>query len=200
MKALLFFGLLATASIPTYAQTTKSANITNTATVVSDCTIRTTQNMLFPSVDLLTQDTATAQGSFGVRCTKGSYNIQISNGMNMNVGTMYNKVYSGSFTDPNRHTYYYECNRAMKHISGTDVLPYELYATSNMQSKSYNYTSTSSTTSPTRPTTCGTNNSFTTVAFTSFEEQQVNIYGKALVSKSLQSGAYIDTISVVVNF
>lgn len=201
MKVFLLLGaVLATVSIPSTAQTTRSANITNTATVVSDCSIRTTQNMLFPSVDLLTQDTATAEGSFGVRCTKGSYNIQITNGMNMNVGTLYRSESSGSFTDPNRRTFYYECNRAMKHISGTDVLQYELYATSTMQSKSYNYTTTSSTTTPTRPTTCGTNNSFKTVTFTNFEEQQVNIYGKALVTKSLQSGAYIDTISVVVNF
>lgn len=197
----IIYGLIGVGACATVsAQTPKSLNITNTATVVGECTIRTTQNMLFPSVDILTQDTATAQGSFGVRCTKGSYTIQINNGMNMSVGRMYNSVYSGSFTDPNRMTYYYECNRAMKHISDNFVLSYELYAQPTLQSKSYNSTSTSSSSSPTRPTSCGVNSSFGSVTFTSFEEQQVNLYGKALVTKNLQGGAYVDTISIVVNF
>lgn len=201
MKVFLLLGaVLATVSIPSTAQTTRSANITNTATVVSDCSIQTTQNILFPSVNLLTQETATAQGSFAVRCTKGSYNVQISNGMNMTVGKMYKSVYSGTFTDPNRYTYYYECNRAMKHISESDTLPYELYAEANMQSKSYNSASTSGSGSISPPKSCGTGGTFKTVTFSSFEQQQVDVYAKALVTKNLKSGAYVDTISVIVTF
>lgn len=202
MKHIVFIvsTLLATVAPTVYAQSSKSANITNTATVVSDCSIQTTQNILFPSVDLLTQESATAQGSFSVRCTKGSYNLQISNGMNMNVGRLYNSVYSGSFTEPNRYNYYFECNRAMKHISENDTLQYELYVDPSMQTKSYNYASTQSSTGAIRPSSCGTTGNFKTVTFTTFEPQQVDIYAKALVTKNLKSGAYVDTISVMVTF
>lgn len=201
MKYIAFIvGTLLVCAPTVYAQSTKSANITNTATVVSDCSIQTTQNILFPSVDLLTQETATAQGSFSVRCTKGSYNLQINNGMNMNVGRLYNSVYSGSFTEPNRYNYYFECNRAMKHISESDTLQYELYVDPSMQTKSYNYASTQSSSGAVRPSTCGTTGNFKTITFTSFEAQQVDIYAKALVTKNLKSGAYVDTISVLVTF
>lgn len=201
MKHIIFIASTLLAFAPTvYAQSSQSTNLTNTATVVSDCSIQTTQNILFPSVNLLTQETATAQGSFAVRCTKGSYNVQISNGMNMTVGKMYNSVYSGTFTDPNRYTYYYECNRAMKHISESDTLPYELYAEANMQSKSYNSASTSGSGSISPPKSCGTGSTFKTVTFSSFEQQQVNVYAKALITKNLKSGAYVDTISIIVTF
>lgn len=201
MKRIVFIASTLLAFAPhAYAQSTQSTNITNTVTVVSDCSIQTTQNILFPSVDLLTQETATAQGSFAVRCTKGSYNLQISNGMNMNVGRLYNTVYSGSFTEPNRYNYYFECNRAMKHISENDTLQYELYVDPSMQTKSYNYASTQSSSGAVRPSSCGTTGNFKTITFTSFEPQQVNIYAKALVTKNLKSGAYVDTISVLVTF
>lgn len=189
---LLIFGL--TVAFTASAQTSRS--LTNSADVVSSCTINTLQNIAFPSVDVLNAENATAYGTVGVSCTQGNYALRISNGANLLMdASPYSVVSSGSFTDPNRKTYYYYCNRQMKHISGNSYLPYELYSTPAMTSAARN-TSASSGYSASRPTGCGTNITFATMRFVSAGQQELNIYAKALINNSLQGGAYTDVISV----
>lgn len=82
-KKLLTVGLIGLGfvmSSPLFAQ---SSNLTNSANVVASCSVATTQNISFGSIDALNQSSFSGQnqGNVQVKCTKGSYSMMLTNGM-----------------------------------------------------------------------------------------------------------------------
>ena len=82
MRAILFavIGMVALASQQAAAQ---SSNLNNSASVVASCTVATTQNINFGSIDALNQSSFSGQnqGNVQIKCTKGSYSMMLANGM-----------------------------------------------------------------------------------------------------------------------
>lgn len=190
-----------------FAQSTKSASLSNTATVLSSCGISTTENLNFGAFNPMDPQELRGTGAVSVSCTYGTYGISISNGSGGN-SFLYRSVALPS-TGGGGYNVTYGCWRGMVNSAG-QKLYYELYADANYQNSSINtlptyYTSSAPSNSQTSGSTCGTStNSFRTVSFTSKEPQSVTIYGKVNTTKGrpkeLQPGSYTDQVTVSVNF
>lgn len=190
------------------AQSTKSLSLNNTATVVSSCSISTTQNLNFGVFDPLNPQDLTGSGSVSVACTYGTYSMSVSNGTG---GSGYpSGVISLPSTGGGGYTYYTSCMRSMKNSSGSNLY-YELYADPGYLQSSYNSTpsSTYSSNPPsmTAKYSCSGTTSlsgFKSVSFTSKGPQTVTIYGKINNTKwkstAYTPGAYSDQVSVNINF
>ena len=79
-KTLLITGLMGLGISPSvFAQ---SQPLTNSANVVASCSVATTQNINFGSIDALDQNSFSgqSQGNVQIKCTKGSYSMMLSNG------------------------------------------------------------------------------------------------------------------------
>jgi len=191
-----------------FAQTTKNLSLNNTATVVSSCSISTTQNLNFGAFNPLDPQELRGTGSVSVACTYGNYSLSISNGNGGN-SFLYNSVQLPS-TGGGGYNVTYGCWRGMTNSSG-QKLYYDLYANANYQTSSINTADTYYTQSrPNSGTTSSSNcndtriSSFKTVSFTSNAPQEVLIYGKVNISKgqptTLKPDSYTDQVSVSINF
>ena len=79
---LLMAGLVGLGLFASHTALAQSSNLTNSATVVASCSVATTQNLNFGSINGLDLDSFSgqAQGMINVKCTAGSYQIYLSNG------------------------------------------------------------------------------------------------------------------------
>lgn len=199
--------LLLTIPCAAFAQSTKSSSLSNTATVLSACSISTTDNLNFGTFNPLDPQELRGTGSVSVSCTYGTYGLSISNGSGGN-SFLYNSVALPS-TGGGGYNVTYGCWRGMTNAAGKKLY-YELYSDSGYTKSSINtgttsYTSSAPTNSTTSSSACGTSvNSFTTVSFTNNTPKDVIIYGKVNITKGrpkeLQPGSYSDQVVVNVNF
>lgn len=199
-KKILCAALLLVFPFASFAQSTKSSNLTNTANVVSLCSLQVTQNISFGSVDALSGIDALSQGSVQVRCTYGSYAITVGRGLNDN-NNNYNPRDCGRWGC----TYTVQCIRAMANADKTSKIPYELYKTSEPSSivRLLGGTSSEGAYSPDRcDSTPVRTVQFANLTFNSPEAQSITLYARATVSdkNSLKSGVYTDSFTVSVVF
>lgn len=198
MKPIIALILALTASTAS-AQTTGKSNLSNSATVLSSCSISVVNHINFGALDPLSDTTKTATGAFSVSCTKGSYEIQVGFGQNP-----YNT---------NRGLSSATCERYMVNSSGkllqysvsflnasgnyTTYIPSLNYGPNNAACKS-RYTRAG--TWPGEAAS-GTSPGPTTLTFTeSNKSQTVQMNGSVTANKTLTPGVYTDTISVGVVF
>lgn len=197
---LLLGALLLASPFVSMAQSTKSSTLTNTATVVSLCSLQVTQNISFGSVNALSGIDALGQGSVQVSCTYGNYAVTVGRGLNDN-NNSYNPYDCGRWGC----TYTVQCIRTMANADKTSKIPYELYTTSDPSSivRLLGETSSDGVFSPARcsdaPVRAVT---FASLTFKSPEKQTVNIFARATVSdkNSLKSGVHTDAFTVSVVF
>ena len=185
--AILFFMFVA----PSVFAATTSNNLSNTARVVSSCSINTTDNMNFGLFDPLNDDQKSAQGRVEVACTKGSYGVRVGYGAS---SKLYRYTYEyGSF-------YTYRCTpRSM--ISGAGkALGYTLYKDAAMITPISTTEQRSIGGVDSSGQACGMSSDLKTLTFTSQGAQSIDLYGKILGDKSVQAGSYMDTLAIEVTF
>lgn len=197
---LLLGALLLASPFVSMAQSTKSSNLTNTATVVSLCSLQVTQNISFGSVNALGGIDALGQGSVQVGCTYGSYALTVGRGLN-DANNSYNPRDCGRWGC----TYTVQCIRAMANADKTSTIPYELYTTSDPSSivRLLGETSSDGIFAPARCNDAPVRTAgFATLTFKSPEKQTVNIFARTTVSEknSLKPGVYTDAFTVSVVF
>lgn len=197
---ILLGAILIASPILSMAQSTKSSNLTNTATVVSLCSLQVTQNISFGSVNALEGIDALGQGSIQVSCTYGSYTVMVGRGLNDN-NNSYNPHDCGRWGC----TYTVQCIRAMANADKTSKIPYELYTTSDPSSivRLLGENSSDGIYSPARCDSSPVRNvGFASLMFNSPEKQTVNIFARTTVSNknALKPGVYTDSFTVSVVF
>ena len=183
-----------------FASMAQNYNVTNTATVVSLCSLQVTQNISFGAVDALNGINALAQGSVQVRCTYGSYGVSVGRGLNDN-DVRYNPRDCGrwgcSFT--------VQCVRTMANADKTSRIPYELYTTHDPSSivRLLGESGSEGAFSPPRCSDAPVRTaSFANLTFNSPQAQNVTLYARANMSdqNSLKSGAHTDSFTVSIVF
>lgn len=179
---LLSVGLLVFGLIASHTALAQSSTLTNSARVVAACSIATTENLNFGSINGLDFDSFSgqAQGMVNVKCTSGSYQVYLSNGAYPITGT-------GK-----------SCLQRMKHPIDGSLLVYALNTDS-----AYN------TVYPSNIGTCGSSamnpEVYKTATFTS-ATRELNIPVYASIQKQYMKnnrfsvGNYSDAISVFVAF
>ena len=160
----------------------QSSNLTNSATVVASCSMATTQNLNFGSINGLDFNSFSgqAQGMVKVKCTAGSYQVYVGNGEN---------VISGSGNT---------CLQRMKSNNSGTTIVYAL-----------NTNETYSTVYPNGTTYCPKSSMnaqvYNTATFTS-ATREVNIPVYASIQKSFMVnnqftvGTYSDNVTVYIAF
>jgi len=172
-------------------------SLKQTATVVSGCTISTTQNLSFGILNPLDSQILTAQGGLSLDCTKGGYTVSVNGGSNVPVSLWYNSTYVGGTTG---NLYYYKCERVMTAPGKSSTLRYDLYTTSNGSTPVYSEFTVPTTNNP---QDCGLRNfTFATINFTQPGAQQVPVYAKLsnIAARTLSAGNYTDTLNFTVTF
>lgn len=182
----------------------QSSNLSNSATISPQCTIRTVQNILFPSVNPLNSTSYSGQGIVSANCTKGSFAIQIDNGLNKAIGNLIREDFSNGPTLPNYKTYYYACSRKMKHVSKNVFIDYEIYRDSDFKTTSTNHIQYF-TQNGQPPVTNAADCSASTVSYNSFSfvtrgEQSMSVYAQSQPNKNLVPGLYMDTLVITIRF
>lgn len=195
--------LLSLISTPVVALA-QSSILSNSVTISSQCTIRTAQNILFPSVDPLNGASYSGQGIVSASCTKGNFAIQLDNGTNKTIGNLIREDFSHGPTLPNYKTYFYACSRRMKHVSKNVFIDYTIYRDSNLNTASTNhiqYFTQNGQPPATKAADCvSPTTSYYSFSFVSRGEQSVTVYAQALSNKTLVPGLYTDTLTVSINF
>ena len=177
--------------LPSFAfAQSKSSSLSQTAKVLSSCSISTVENINFGVVDALTDTAKTGSGAVRASCTKGSYGLSVSYGMNSKF-LIWSTAGAGIT---------YMCRpRAMVNSNGT-LLPYTLYSDSGLTqpiSTSDRIMISGGTYVNTR---CTLSSGWTNVVFNSPEDQTVSLYGKVTVDKSSNAGNYTDTLTISLTF
>jgi len=184
----------------------QNVSLKNSATVVGSCSITTLQNIQFGGIDPLNIGTLTASGAVSLTCTKGAYNISVSDGTGgyQLLGTQRD---AGSPASAYGWWYTTKCMRAMTNAG--QRLYYELYPSSDYSNSSMNSSNevySSKAPSSIKFGACASTNAatFSTIQFNSPGSQTVNLYAKINSENSdlskITPGAYIDTLSVSVTF
>lgn len=175
-------GLLGLGMLVSQSAFAQSRTLTNSANVVASCSIATTQNLNFGSIDGLDFDSFSGQtqGVVNVKCTAGSYQVYLSNGRYPISGT-------GK-----------SCLQRMKHPTDVSLLVYAL-----------NTDNTYNTVYPNSVGTCSSSamnpEVYKTAMFTS-SVRELNIPVYASIQKQYMKtnrfapGNYSDTISVFIAF
>ncbi len=83
IKSLVILGVLALATVPAFAQTTETADISLSATVVTMCDIEA-GSVLFNDYDTFAVAPTTGTGTFRVRCTKDAPGVTVGLGDGLN--------------------------------------------------------------------------------------------------------------------
>lgn len=173
-------------------------SLKQSATVVGACTINTTENLNFGTLNPLAPQDLSAEGALSIDCTKGSYTVSVNGGSNIPDSRWYNSTYNIGIGN----TYYYKCDRVMKIAGKTASLRYDLYRSSNDSTPVYSEFSVPKTNNP---EDCAPRNFvFTTINFTQPGAQRVPVYAKISSSQSyartLVAGNYTDTLNFTVTF
>lgn len=142
--------LLLAVTFPSFAAQ-KSLNLTNTSTVVSQCSINTLNNIQFGSLDVLGANAtvgATGNGTVRVQCTKGSYALHVNNGSNW-TARLTNSYPCTTCQGSGYVVRLFSCDRYMKSANG-GTLGYVVYKDTAHQTdgtniSSYTYDSDSGT-------------------------------------------------------
>lgn len=195
--------VLAICAFPVFAGQT-SSNLTNAATVVSNCTITTLNNIQFGTFDALNANAtvgAAGNGTVQVKCTKGSYSLIVGNGANW-AARLTNSYACTSCQGAGYVTRIFSCDRYMKSPQG-GTMGYVIYKDSSLQtngtnSSGYTYDSDAG-------TQCkGTPSAFTQMVFDSAtRSNNVTLYAQTVSgadNKKVTPGVYTDTLSIQVNF
>ena len=207
MKKYLLCSLMLMALPVTGLAGNASTNLPATANIPSACTIATTQNIMFGTYDPVGIHASlgpAAQGQVTVNCTKGSYNLTVSSGVNAGF-----PEYFGSYPAPWQGAGYfyrqYRCNRKMS--NGSQTVGYELFSDASMTTVSYNQQQALNAGGETA-VNCNIQNSstvqtFRTLSFTSAGSQVVDLYARVLPgtqNAAALPGVYSDTLSVSISF
>lgn len=170
---------------------TLSSNLSNTAQVVSACSITTVSNLNFGIFNPLEETDKAANGRVAVACTKGNYSTRVSYGVN---SALYKYAYEYS------SIYTYRCNpRAMVNANGK-TLPYILYKDSNMGSPISTTESRSIGGTDSTGRACTMNSELQNLTFTNSAAQYIDLYAKLAPYSGLQAGTYTDTLNIEVTF
>lgn len=177
--------------LPSFAfAQSKSISLSQTAQVLSSCTISTVENINFGVMDVLTDTTKVGSGAVRTSCTKGSYALSVSYGMNSKF-LIWSTAGQGTT---------YSCQaRAMANPKGA-VLPYTLYSDSGLTqpiSTSDRIMISGGTYVNTR---CTLASSWKNVVFNAPQSQTVSLYGKVAADKSSNAGNYTDTLTISITF
>jgi spore coat protein U-like protein len=168
----------------------KSSSLTQTAQVLSSCSISTVENINFGVVDVLQDTTKTGSGAVRASCTKGSYALSVGYGMNSTFWVWSN---AGQGTT-------YRCRpRAMANAKGA-TLPYNLYSDSGFAqpiSTSDQIMISGGTYVNTR---CTLMAGWKNVVFTERQDQTITLYGQMTLDKSSNAGAYTDSLVISLTF
>lgn len=190
MKRTLPVLLFALVSPGAWAATT-SSNLSNTAQVVSACSITTVNNLNFGIFNPLAETDKTSNGRVAVACTKGNYSTRVGYGVN---SRLYKYTYEyGSI-------YTYRCNpRAMVNANGK-TLPYTLYKDSNLSSPISTTEGRSIGGADATGGVCNMNSELQNLTFTNSAAQYIDLYAKLVPYPGLQAGSYTDTLNIEVTF
>lgn len=188
-------------SAPTFAASS-SANLSNSATVPTSCTLAATQNLLFGQLNTLNEVSKTAQGGLSVECTKGTYALSVNYGQASSIGNVSNFKSQSSCVNGTcvpYATYDYYCGRSVKGSAGS--ISYTLYTNAGMtteanqkRSTSY-YGNTDTTTSCSSPST-----DFGSVVFTQRGAINVPVYARLNATKNTPAGTYTDALTFTITF
>ena len=178
MKKYISLGLGALCLIPVHAF---AENITNTAQVLSSCSMRKVQDINFGVFNPFVQNTRTAKGEIELTCTKGTYRVSLGAGSG-----------AGWFTNTK------QCFYQMKNQQGKSAIYYP--------SASFSETTTGAL-NPTAASEAGCSSASVFLKNYTFTEtvrsQIVSVY--AMTEKSQffggpHVGTYTDTLTVLVTF
>lgn len=195
--------ILALCTFPAWA-VEKSATLTNTSTVVSQCSINTLNNIQFGSLDVLGANAtvgATGNGSVRVQCTKGSYALTVNNGGSWKARLL--RAYACTGCQGSGYvTRLFSCDRYMTSPNGS-VLGYVVYKdpdrqTDGTNTSSYTYDSDAGTQCKSSGAT------FSRLVFDdATRSTDVAFYAQTTSgadNTKVTPGVYTDTLSVQVNF
>lgn len=179
---LLTAGLLGLGLVVSQSAQAQSSNLSNSARVMSACSIAVTQHLNFGSINGLDQDSFSgrAEGSFHIKCTAGSYQVYLGNG-------------TASMTGTGK-----SCLQRMRHPTQASLLVYAL-----------NTNDTYNTVYPNDVTACPSSSMnpqvYKTATFTSAErEMDLPVYASIqkayMLTNRYYVGQYSDTITVYVAF
>lgn len=189
MKRISFI-LLAVALPSLACAQSKSSTLTQTAQVLSACSISTVENINFGVVDALTDTAKTGSGAVRASCTKGSYALTVNYGMNSKFWIWSN---AGQGTT-------YMCRpRAMANTKGA-LLPYTIYSDSGLTQPISTNDQIMISGGTYVNTPCTLMSSWKSVVFTEPKAQTVTLYGKMTVDKSSNAGTYTDSLVVSITF
>lgn len=202
MKYLLGLLLLATA-LPSFA-VEKSLTLTNTSTVVSQCSINTLSNIQFGSLDVLGANAnvgATGNGTVRVQCTKGSYALLINNGNNW-AARLTNSYPCTTCQGSGYVVRVFNCDRYMKSASG-GTLGYVVYKDATRQTDGTNISAY------VYAADAGTQCKTDSAAYTYLEfndatrTNDVTLYAQTVsgaANTKITPGAYSDSLNLQINF
>lgn len=192
MKALFCLALCAL-SAPTFAE---SSSLSNTATVVSNCTIAVTKNLDFGVINPLNYtdgQEVKASGSVQLMCTKQSVVLNIDYG---------STTKGDSARRPNASTpNVYACDRRMRSsVNPGSKYLYRLSTGPTVTQADINRDEAITNPNYTQFNICdNTQSKFATLDFTT-PKMDVPIYGTMTVSKYLAAAVYTDVLTVSVVF
>lgn len=185
------FILLALCALPSVALAqSKSASLSQTAQVLSSCSISTLQNINFGVVDVLNDTSKTGAGSVRTACTKGSYALTV------NYGT--NSLYFINSTAGQGTTY--RCGaRSMANGKGSK-LPYQLYTNSDLTNAVSTFDQIMISGGTYVNTPCKLQSAWTNVVFNTPAEQTLSLYGQMTVDTAASAGNYTDMLTISLTF
>lgn len=191
--SLSIFFLIATAPHLAFAA---AQNLTNSASVVSACTISTVDNINLGSIDTLNFTTAEDTGAVQIVCSQGTFTVTIDNGRNARQSNVSNVANGAQYTKT------YTCQRRMMSSTGQTVA-YNVYHTNNVGVNN-NKSVTSSTNGFDSSYCANSSAGFTSLTFSPVtgSTQNVVMIGRAFPTTSTGAtpGVYTDTLMYTVNF
>ena len=203
LKKILVCGLLSSIGFSAFAQTS-SRNLSNSANVVSECSIRVDQHILFGAFNPLNVQTRNATGILKVNCTRGSYSL--SRNMGANALNRQKRITTGNYDGTLNGNYAQvdlTCTSSMKSSDGKFIE----YRMGDFATASSTYTGTNRMTSAENRNCNSSDKVFVqTLTFNQNREQSVGIVASIGASsdltqyKSLTPGSYSDVMVFSIAF
>lgn len=183
---------------------TSSRNLSNSASVVSECSIRTDQHILFGAFNPLSVQTRSSTGILKVNCTRGSYSV--SRNMGSNALNRQKRITTGNYDGTLSGNYAQvdlTCTSSMKSSDGKFIE----YRMGDFPTFSASYTGTNRMTSA-ENRNCNYNDKVfvRTLTFNQNLEQSVGIVATIGTAsdltqyKSLTPGSYSDVMTFSITF
>lgn len=203
LKKILVCCLLSSIGFSAFAQTS-SRNLSNSASVVSECSIRVDQHIVFGMFNPLNVQTRSATGILKVNCTQGSYSL--SRNMGANALNRQKRITTGNYDGTLNGNYAQvdlTCTSSMKSSDGKFIE----YRMGDFATFSSSYTGTNRMTSA-ENRNCNYNDKVfvRTLTFNQNLEQSVGVVATIGASsdltqyKSLTPGSYSDVMVFSITF